>query len=320
MPHLLIAKTVHEEGLRLLRGREDWTFTCLDDASDEEFAAHLPLADAVVLRYRSLGRAHVEQAPRLRCVSRHGVGYDSVDTAALRERDIALAITPKANASAVAEHAMALLLAVARRIPQCHASVAAGEWVRGIGAQPFFELEGKQALIVGAGRIGRAMATRLQGFGMAVRCFDPFLAPDAPLPAGCERAPELAAALAEADVVSLHVPATPTTMGLVDPLACKRGAILVNTARGGVVDMQRLHLALLTGHLYGAGTDVFDTEPVPAGHPMLTEPALVATPHVASLSDGALRRMAQESIQNVLDFFDGTLDAGAAVDLQGRNI
>ncbi|HCL85350.1 MAG TPA: hydroxyacid dehydrogenase [Comamonadaceae bacterium] len=316
MPHLLIARTVHEDGLRLLRERSDWTFTCLDDAPDQEFAEHLPQADAVLLRYRSLRREHVQQAPGLRCVSRHGVGYDSVDTAALRERGIALAITPNANASAVAEHAMALLLAVARRITQCHASVAAGQWAQGIGAQPFFELEGKQALVVGAGRIGRAMATRLQGFGMAVHCFDPFLPASAPLPAGCERAEALAPALAEADVVSLHVPATPATLGLVDPLACKRGAILVNTARGGVVDMQRLHTALRTGHLYGAGTDVFDTEPMPAGHPLLAEPALVATPHVASLSDGALRRMAQESVQNVLDFFDGRLQAGAAVDLR----
>jgi D-3-phosphoglycerate dehydrogenase len=315
MPHLLIAKTVHEDGLRLLRARSDWTFTCLDDALEQEFAEQLPLADAVVLRYRSLGRSHVQQAPRLRCVSRHGVGYDSVDTAALRERGITLTITPRANASAVAEHAMALLLAVARRIPQCHASVSAGHWAHGIGAQPFFELEGKQALVVGAGRIGRAMATRLQGFGMAVRCFDPFLAPEAPLPPGCTRALTLNAALAEADVVSLHVPATPSTIGLVDPMACKPGSILINTARGGVVLADRLRAALHIGHLYGAGTDVFDNEPVPAEHPLLAEPRLVATPHVASLSDGALRRMAQESIQNVLDFFDDKLDAAATVNL-----
>lgn len=317
MPHLLIAKTVHEDGLQLLRERSDWTFTCLDDAADPEFAEHLPQADAVVLRYRSLSRAHVDQAPRLRCVSRHGVGYDSVDTAVLRERGITLTITPDANASAVAEHAMALLLSVARRIPLCHASVVAGRWAQGIGPQPFFELEGKQALIVGAGRIGRAMAVRLQGFGMAVSFFDPFLAAGTALPVGCGRAEALDAALARADVVSLHVPATAATRSLVDPLACKPGAILINTARGGVVDADRLCTALRTGHLYGAGTDVFDTEPVPAGHPLLAEPALVATPHAASLSDGALRRMARESVQNVLDFFDGRLRAAAVVDLQG---
>ncbi|RKJ99594.1 NAD(P)-dependent oxidoreductase [Alicycliphilus denitrificans] len=317
MPHLLIARTVHEDGLQLLRERSDWTFTCLDDAADPEFAEHLPHADAVVLRYRSLGRAHVERAPRLRCISRHGVGYDSVDTQALRERGITLTITPDANASAVAEHAMALLLSVARRIPQCHASVAAGLWAQGIGPQPFFELEGKRALVVGAGRIGRAMAVRLQGFGMAVEFFDPFLPAGATLPAGCSRAEALEPALARADVVSLHVPATQATRGLVDPLACRRGAILINTARGGVVDADRLLAALRTGHLYGAGTDVFDTEPVPAGHPLLAEPALVATPHAASLSDGALRRMARESVQNVLDFFDGRLRAAAVVDLGG---
>jgi len=317
MPHLLIAKTVHEDGLRLLRERSDWTFTCLDDASDEEFARHLPQADAVVLRYRSLRREHVALASRLRCVSRHGVGYDSVDTAALHERGIALAITPNANASAVAEHAVALLLAVARRIPQCHASVLAGQWLQGIGTQPFFELESKQALVVGAGRIGRAVVLRLQGFGMQVRCFDPFLAADAALPAGCGRVDSLPAALAQADVVSLHVPASPATLGLIDPLACKRGAILVNTARGGVVDRQRLCEALASGHLYGAGIDVFDAEPVGSDEPLLAQPALVASPHAASLTDGALRRMAQESVQNVLDFFDGRLSPAARVGLHG---
>ena len=318
MPHLLIARTVHEDGLRLLRERSDWTFSCLDDAPDDAFVAALPQADAVVLRYRSLRREHLARAPRLRCVSRHGVGYDGVDLAALRERGITLTITPQANASAVAEHAMALLLTVARRIPRCHASVAAGRWMQEIGPEPLFELEGKEALVVGAGRIGQAMAVRLLAFGMAVRCFDPFLPPDAVLPAGCSRVEALSEALARADVVSLHAPVTDATRGLIDPLACRRGAILVNTARGGLIDGDRLLEALRAGHLYGVGTDVFDTEPVAAGHPLLAEPALIATPHVAALSDGALRRMARESIRNVLDFFDGCLRADVVVDLQPR--
>lgn len=314
MPHLLIARTVHEDGLQLLRSRPDWTFTCLDDAGDEAFAQHLPEADAVLLRYRSLSAAQLALAPRLRCVSRHGVGYDSVDTAALRERGAVLTITPDANASAVAEHAMALLLATARRIPQCDASVRAGQWARGIGPQPFFELEGKIALVVGAGRIGRAMAPRLQGFGMRVWFHDPMLPASATLPAGTARVDSLADALAQADVVSLHVPAIAATRHLVDPLACKAGAILVNTARGNVVDQARLQQALEMGHLYGVGTDVFEDEPLAAGHALSACERLVATPHVASLSDGALQRMARESVQNVLDFFDGQLRPQALVD------
>lgn len=313
MPHLLIAKTIHEDGLQLLRARPEWTFTCLDDATDEEFARHLPQADAVVLRYRSLTAAHVALAPRLRCVSRHGVGYDSVDVQALRERAIGLTITPDANASAVAEHAMALLLAAARRIPQCDAAVRSGGWIRELGAQPFFELEGKTALVVGAGRIGRAMAPRLQGFGMRVWFHDPMLPGGATLPAATARVEHLADALSEADVVTLHVPATASTRHLVDPFACKRGGILVNTARGNVVCGARLREALETGHLYGAGIDVFEQEPVAADEPLLQADRLIATPHVASLSDGALRRMASESVRNVLDFFDGRVRPQALV-------
>ncbi len=315
MPHLLIAKTVHEDGLALLQSRPDWTYTCLDQATDDEFAAQLPLADAVILRYRALNAQQVALAPGLRCVSRHGVGYDSVDTAALRRRGIALTITPQANASAVAEHAMALLLATARRIPVYHARVVAGQWTSGIGNAPFFELEGKVALVIGAGRIGRAMAQRLQGFGMQVGFHDPMLPAQTALPAQTLLMPDLALALAQADVVSIHVPATAATQHLVDPLACKRGAILINTARGGAIDAQRLRIALESGHLYGAGIDVFEHEPVSKGDPLLACERLVATPHVASLSDGALKRMASESVQNVLDFFDGKLRAQARIDL-----
>lgn len=313
MPHLLIARTVHDDGLELLRNRLDWTFSCLDQADDAAFARCLAEADAVVLRYRSLTAAHVLQAPKLRCVSRHGVGYDAVDLAALRSRGIALTITPHANSSAVAEHAMALLLSVARRIPQCHASVREGQWTSGIGAGPFFELEGKRALVIGAGRIGRAMAPRLQGFGMQVEFHDPLLNEVSALPGGLARVPDLLAGLSKSDVVTLHVPATATTRHMVDPFACKSGAILINTARGGVVDGGRLRSALESGHLYGAGTDVFEMEPVAPDDPLLTCERLIATPHVASLTDGALRRMARESVQNVLDFFDGRVNPEALV-------
>lgn len=309
MPHLLIAKTVHSDGLRLLRERADWTFTSLDAPTDAEFMAALPQADAVLLRYQPLTAAHVGAAPRLRFVSRHGVGYDTVDTAALAARSMALGITPQANASAVAEHTLALLLAVARRINVCSGSVRQGMWQQGIGAEPFFELEGKTALIVGAGRIGRAVADRLRAFGMAVQFYDPLLAPPDPV------VNDLPAGLAHADVVSLHVPLTENTRHLVDPLQCKRGAIVINTARGRVLDGARLHLALNSGHLYGAGLDVFEQEPPPTDQPLLTHPRLVCTPHAAALSDGALRRMACESVQNVLDFFDGSPRPGALVDL-----
>lgn len=315
MPHLLIAKTVHEEGLALLRAQPNWTFTCLDDANDVEFARELPAADAVLLRYRSLSAKHVALATRLRCVSRHGVGYDAVDLDALREREIALTITPEANSSSVAEHAMALLLSTARRIPLCDASVRAGQWSHQIGTQPFFELEGKIALVIGAGRIGRAMAKRLQGFGMEVWFHDPMLPGSVMLPGGTARLDNLANALAQADVVTLHVPANASTRHLVDPFACKPGAILINTSRGDIVDGARLRAALASSHLYGAGSDVFENEPVPAQDPLLACTQLVATPHVASLSDGALRRMARESVQNVLDFFDGRVRPHVLVDL-----
>ncbi len=212
--------------------------------------------------------------------------------------------------------ALALLLAVARRVIGHDAGVRAGQWQAALRG-PMFELAGKTALIVGAGRIGRATAQRLRAFDMRVLAYDPFLPADAALPQGIEIRTDLAAALAEADVVSLHLPLTDATRGLIDPLALKRGAIVVNTARGGLLDPTRLLAALESGHLTGAGLDVFDPEPPGAADALLRRPEVVLSPHAASLTDASIERMATECATNIIDFFEGRPPRDSIVNLAG---
>lgn len=315
MPQVLITMPVDDVGLQLLRAQPGWTLDLVQSPTPEEFARRLEQADAVILRYQPLPRATIERAPKLKFVARHGVGYDSVDLDALNERHIPLAITVNANASSVAEHAFALLLAVARRTLASDRSVRNGGWQTGL-AMPLLELAGKTALIVGAGRIGRAMAQRLRAFDVEVCVYDPVLPLEAHLPEGLDRVADLDAALARADIVSLHLPLTPHTHHLIDPFACKRGAILINTARGPVVSEARLVEALTDGHLGGAGLDVFEQEPVLAASPLAELPQVVLSPHISALTDAALQRMSSECAHNIIGFFGGQVNRGAVINPQ----
>lgn len=303
MPRILITMPIADAGLRMLEagGHE---LDLVERPSAQHFQARLANADAVVLRFQPLTRQNIDAAPRLRFVARHGVGYDAVDVDALTARGIPLAITPGANATGVAEHTIALLLAVARRIVPHDAGVRDGQW-QGVLRGPMIELSGKTAFIVGAGRIGRATAALLQAFGMHVWVYDPQLPAHATLPQGVQRAHRLADVLKNADVVSLHTPLTDATRHLVDPLELKRGAILLNTARGGLLDEQRLLAALETGVLAGAGLDVFATEPPDVADPLLRHPNVVRSPHAASLTDASIERMGIECAENILGFFAG---------------
>lgn len=315
MPQVLITIPIDDVGIQLLRAQTGWTLDLVQSPTPEEFARRLEYADAVILRFQPLTRGAIEGAPKLKFVARHGVGYDSVDLDALNERRIPLAITVNASASSVAEHAFALLLAVARRTLASDRFVRNGRWQTGLPL-PLLELAGKTALVVGAGRIGRAMAQRLRAFDVAVCIYDPMLPQDERLPEGFERVVDLSTALARADIVSLHLPLTPQTHHLIDPMACKRGAILINTARGQVVSEARLVEALADGHLGGAGLDVFEHEPAQATSPLANMQQVVLSPHVSALTDAAVRRMSSECAQNIIDFFGGQVNRSAIINKQ----
>jgi D-3-phosphoglycerate dehydrogenase len=257
--------------------------------------------DAVLLRSARMDREQIEAAPRLRIIARHGAGYDTVDVAAAREHGVAVTVTADANAVSVAEHAFALILAVVRRVAAADAGVRQGSWDQARRAAVGLELDGKTLGLVGFGRIGQRVARMAAAFDMTVLATDPAADAAVARELGVRPAP-LPELLAASDVVSLHVPLLPATRGLIDARALagvRPGAVLVNTSRGGLVDEAALVDALDSGLLSGAGLDVFEEEPLPAGSPLLRADVTV-TPHCGGQTVEAMRRVGLQAADSVV--------------------
>lgn len=240
-------------------------------------------------------------APGLRVVSTCSVGVDHIDVAAASARGVRVGYTPGVLTDATADLAFALLLAAARRIAEADRFVRAGAWQRAWEPALLLgrELSGATLGIVGLGAIGQAVARRAGGFGLRVVGWT---RSGRAVP-GVERVASLDALLAQSDFVSVHVPRTPETLGLIGAreIACmKRGAVLVNTARGGIVDEAAVCAALASGQLGGAGLDVFASEPLPASSPLLAAPNLVLAPHIGSATRETRARMAELCVRNLV--------------------
>ena len=312
MPHLLIAGKLHPSGLELVQQAPGVTFDYVEEISEPSYQTHLPKADGLVIRTQPLSAASIAKAPGLKIVSRHGVGYDAVDVAALNARGIPLCIVGDVNSSGVAEHAMMLILAASHRLIAADRAVRGGDWGWRNGLQTH-EVAGKRLLILGFGRIGQKLAGLARAFGMEVHAHDPHI-PAADWPDLATRAPDLLQALAKADAVSLHLPrADRAIIGAAELAVMKPTAVVVNTARGGLVDEVALARALREGRLGGAGIEVFASEPPGADHPLFGLDQAVLTPHNAALTVECAERMALASVQNVLDFFAGKLDPALIV-------
>lgn len=248
---------------------------------------------AILSRQGPVTAAVMAAAPGLRIVARHGVGVDDVDLAEAQRRGIVVTRAPGSNTQAVAEHSMALLLALLKDLPRLSDQVAGGGW-RDAGDK-VRDVAGLRLGLVGCGAIGQAVARLAAAFGMAVGAYDPARAAGPTTgDAAIEYLPTLAALLPRSDVLSLHLPLLPATrrlIGAAELAALPPGAIVLNTARGGLVDEAALAQAIDAGHVAGAGLDVFEDEPPPAGHPLRHHPRVICTPHVAGVTDGSLVNM-----------------------------
>lgn len=313
MPHILVAGKLHPSGIALLDAAPGVTFDYVEDVSEASYAPLIPAADGLVIRTQPLSAPTVARADRLRIVSRHGVGYDAVDLPSLNDRGIVLSVVGDVNSISVAEHAMMMLLACAKQMLRADRSVREGNWAWRNRLEAT-ELFGKRLLVMGFGRTGQRLAHLAGIFGMEVRAFDPYLQstgwPEGPVPP----VPDLVAGLGWADAVSVHVPkAERPTIGPAELAAMKPSAILVNTARGGVVDETALLEALRERKISAAGLDVFDDEPPLDRHPLFGLDQVILTPHIAGLTAECAERMAISSVQNVLDFFSGTINPALVV-------
>lgn len=252
---------------------------------------------AIIVRYGKVGAAVMDAAPSLRVVSKHGSGTDTIDKAAAQARGIAVRAAAGANAAAVAEQAMALLLACAKSVVQLNARMHAGHWDK--ATHKSIELHGRTVGLVGLGAIGQRFARICQAMGMQVLGHDPF----APQADDGVRRVDLATLWRESDAISLHCPLTPENRNLVDAqvlAACKPGVLLVNTARGGLVDEAALLAALRSGQVAAAGLDSFAVEPMTAPHPFHGEPNIILSPHIGGVTGDAYVNMGVGAARNVL--------------------
>ena len=315
---ILFIQRVHERGHALATGRGDVDIDVYQGRDPDEIRRRIEDADAIVVRTAVIDRSVIDAAPRLAIISRHGVGYDAVDIAAAAERSIPVTITPLANSVSVAEHTMFMLLALAKNARENDAAVRGNRFEQARVSMKPFDLAGRNLLIVGFGRIGSRVALRAIGFGMNVHAFDPYVERSVIEAAGCTVAPDLHAVLPEMDAVTVHTPLNRETRGIIgarELALMKPTAFVLNTARGGVVAEDALLAALQAGRIGGAGLDVFESEPTPPGtdHPLLGFDNLVVSPHCAGVTVESSMRMAEYSVRNVLDCFDGRLDPEVVV-------
>jgi len=253
----------------------------------------------------------VLKASRLKAIARVGVGYDAIDMATANELGIAVTITPGTNEHSVAELTIALMMGVYRGFPGRDQEVRAGAWKR----KPLRRLQGRTMGLIGLGRIGRAVAWRAQGLGLKVIAFDPFADPEY---AGSQNIDLVGfeELLVQSDIVSLHVPCTPETTDLMNARAfslMRQGAVLINTARGGLVDEDALAAALASGHLAGAGLDVFKIEPLPLESPLLKVDNVLLAPHMGGLDEDSLDAMTRMAAECLANLFTGKWPEGCVV-------
>ncbi|MBX3611958.1 MAG: hydroxyacid dehydrogenase [Burkholderiaceae bacterium] len=307
MTRIVISEFMDLPAVESLRGAFDVDYApeLVDDRAG--LLARVAEADALIVRNRTrVDREVLAAAPRLRAVGRLGVGLDNIDVAACEAAGVAVYPATGANSLAVAEYVVATSMVLLRGAYLSSNEVAAGQWPRARMSQGR-ETAGKTLGLVGFGGIGRMTAKLAQALGMRVLAYDPMLPPDAPAwsEAGVGRR-ELDALFGEVDVLSLHVPLTESTRGLVDAARLARmkpDAILVNTARGGVVDETALAAALRSGKLGGAALDVFDDEPLRAGSPLAGAPNLILTPHIGGVTRESNERVSSLIAERIRAFF-----------------
>jgi D-3-phosphoglycerate dehydrogenase len=279
---ILVTEPLAESGLALLG--EDFQVDLRPELSGEGLADAISPYDALIVRSQTKVTADVlDRADTLKVVARAGIGLDNVDVDAATRRGIMVVNAPQSNILSAAEHTIALLLAQARNIPAAHAALKAGSWER--DRFQGVELYGKTLGIVGLGRVGAMVAGRAGGFGMRVVGFDPYVSKERARTLGVELMPNLEAVLVQADFLTIHLPKTQETTGLIsgrEIALMKDGVRIVNTSRGGIVSEQALVAALRDGKVAGAALDVFEHEPIPAAHPLLVFDNVVLTPHLGA--------------------------------------
>ena len=314
---ILVIQNIHQEGINLLKGNSSYEFEIFDEIN-EDLKQKIVDCDAISIRTSKLPYEIISSAKKLQVISRHGVGYDNIDLKSTKEIGATLTITATANAVAVAEHVMFMLLNISKRKDMYDQSVKSGKFNDRNKLPKTIELWGKNILIAGFGRIGQALIKRCLGFEMNVFVYDPYINDEKIKSLGGKKVNDLKEAVKEMDAISLHMPLNDETKNIVnyDLLrSMKTNCIVVNAARGGIINEVDLDKALKENLIFGAGLDVFETEPPKSDNPLLKNDKVFLSPHTAAFTEECMIRMGKETIQNIIDFFEKKLDKSKIIKL-----
>ena len=314
---ILVIQNIHQKGIDLLKENPNYEFEIFDEIN-EDLKKKIIDCDAVSIRTAKLPDEIIRTAKNLQVISRHGVGYDNIGLKSAKEIGATLTITATANAVAVAEHVMFMLLNISKRKDMYDQSVKSGKFTDRNKLPKTIELWGKNILIAGFGRIGQALIKRCLGFEMNVFVYDPYVDEEKINSLGGKKVNDLKEAVRDMDAISLHIPLNNETKNLInfDLLkTMRKNCIIINAARGGIINEIELDQALKENLIFGAGLDVFETEPPKSDNPLLKNDKVFLSPHTAAFTEECMIRMGKETIQNIIDFFEKKLDNSKIVKL-----
>ena len=313
-----IIQNIHEEGIKLLQENRNFQYEILDDVSEESLLKKIHLFDGVTLRVAPLSNKVLSKASKLKVISRHGVGYDNVDTSYLKNNNITLLITATANAIAVSEHVFYLMLTISKNFLNLDNEVRIGKFKTNMNKFETFELYNKEILIAGFGRIGKNLIKKCVGFDMKIKVFDPFVDSKTISNMGGEKVNNFDEALKTLDFLSVHMPLNKETKDLITlnkMKNMKKTSVIINTARGGIINEVDLNQALNEKIILAAGLDVFSNEPINLDNPLLKNKRIILSPHTAALTNECKIRMGKETAQNIIDFFEKKVNKNMLVNL-----
>ena len=314
---ILVIQNIHQKGIDLLEGNSNYEFEIFDEIN-EDLKRKIIDCDAISIRTAKLSDEIIKTAKKLKVISRHGVGYDNIGLKSAKEIGATLTITATANAVAVAEHVMFMLLNISKRKDMYDQTVKSGKFSDRNKLPKTIELWGKNILIAGFGRIGQALIKRCLGFEMKVFVYDPYVDQEKISSLGGKKVDNLKEAVKDMDAISLHIPLNDETKNLINYSllkTMKRNCIIINAARGGIINEIDLDKALNENLVFGAGLDVFETEPPKPHNPLLKNNKVFLSPHTAAFTEECMIRMGKETIQNIIDFFEKKLDKSKVINL-----
>ena len=315
---ILVIQSIHEEGINLLKNNTDYVFEVTNNLDEENLKLKISDCDGVSIRTAKLSSQVINSSKKLKIISRHGVGYDNIDLVSSKEKDITLAITATANAVAVAEHVMFMLLNISKRKNMYDQTVRTGNFSNRNKLPKTIELWKKNILIAGFGRIGQCLIKRCKGFEMNVYVYDPFVSKETIESFGGKKVENLHEIVKSVDAISLHMPLNDKTKNKINYDLMKnmrKNCIIINAARGGIINEIDLNKALNENLIFGAGLDVFEVEPPDQNNPLLKNDKVFFSPHTAAFTEECMIRMGKETIQNIIDFFDKKLDKSKIIKL-----